>query len=265
MKMKKLLLIALTSLLTVGAAAPALALGPLDVDAELPLYSKYVWRGMTNTDDYVLQPSLLIGIFGFQLGVWTNMDLTDINDDEGEFKEIDYTLGYKLGLAIIELGAGFIHYQYPEIPRDDTTEFYISGKVNILLSPSLVIYQDIDHYKGGYWAASVGHGFGLGESAKIDVTAGLGLGSKNYIEGYFPVDPGLPWDPEFSTGTSATDYYIDAKLPFHPIPFLTIAPSVTWTALLGDAKDSVAAVPDDLVYAGRTSAFYWGLSAKFSF
>lgn len=263
--MKKLLLIALTGLLTVGATAPALALGPLDVDAELPLYSKYVWRGMTNTDDYVLQPSLLVGIFGFQLGVWTNMDLTDINEDVGEFKEIDYTLGYNLGLAIIELGAGFIHYQYPEIPRDDTTEFYISGKVNVLLSPSLVIYQDLDQYKGGYWAASVGHGFGMGESAKIDVTAGLGLGSKNYIEGYFPVDPGLSWDPEFSTGTSATDYYIDAKLPFHPIPFLTIAPSVTWTALLGDAKDSVAAVPDGSFYAGRTSAFYWGLSAKFSF
>ena len=263
--MKKLLLIALTGLLTIGATAPALALGPLDVDAELPLYSKYVWRGMTNTDDYVLQPSLKIGVFGFELGVWSNMDLTDINDDEGEFKEIDYTLGYKLGLAIVELGAGFIHYQYPEIERDDTTEFYLSGKVNVILSPSLAIYQDIDKYKGAYWAASVGHGFEMGESAKIDLTAGLGLGSKSFIEGYYPVNPGLPWNPDFSTGSSPTDYYIDARLPFHPIPFLTIAPSVTWTSLLGDAKDSGAAVPEGAVYAGNTDAFYWGLSAKFSF
>lgn len=263
--MKKLLLIALTGLLAAGTAAPALALGPVDVEAELPLYSKYVWRGMTLTDDYVLQPSLDVGLFGFTLGVWTNMDLTDVNKEEGEFREINYTLGYNLSLAIIELGAGFIYYDYPDIPRENTSEFYLSGKANVLLSPTLVIYQDIDHYKGGYWAASVGHGFGVGESTKVDLTAGLGLGSENYIKGYFPVDPDLAWNPEFSTGTSATDYFLDARVPFHPIPFLTISPSVTWTSLLGDAKSSVAAVPDSSYYSGKTSAFYWGLSAKFSF
>ena len=70
--------------------------------------------------------------------------------------------------------------------------------------------------------------------------------------------PTLPWEPEFSTGASSTDYFIDAKLPFHPIPFLTIAPSVTWTSLLGDAKKSVDAVPDDSVFSGKIDNFYCG-------
>ena len=76
--MKKLLLIALTGLLTLGASAPALALGPLDDEAELPVYSKYVWRGMNLVDDAVLQPSLEVGLFGFELAVWGNLYLTGL-------------------------------------------------------------------------------------------------------------------------------------------------------------------------------------------
>ena len=54
-------------------------------------------------------------------------------------------------------------------------------------------------------------------------------------------------------------------MPFHPIPFLTVTPSVTWTSLLGDAKKSVDAVPDDSVFSGKTDNFYWGLSAVLQF
>ena len=84
-------------------------------------------------------------------------------------------------------------------------------------------------------------------------------------QGYFPVDSDLPWSPDYSIGASLTDYFIDARVPFHPIPFLTIAPSVTWTSLLGDAKDSINAAPDGQYYDGKTDNFFWGLSATFSF
>ena len=263
--MKKFLLIALMGMLAASSAAPVLALGPVGIKAELPLYSKYIWRGINAVDDYVLQPNLELGLFGFTLGVWGNLELSDVNGTSGDFTEIDYSLGYSLGLAIVELGAGFILYDYPNASSFNTTEFYIYGKANVLLSPTLTIYQDIDQFKGAYWEASIGHGIGVGESTQIDLTTGLGLGSKSYIQGYFPVDPGLPWEPEFSTGASSTDYFIDAKVPFHPIPFLTVAPSLTWTSLLGDAKKSVDAVPDDSVFSGKTGNFYWGLSATFSF
>lgn len=264
--MKKLLIIALVGLLAVSAAAPALALGPLDVEAELPVYSKYVWRGMVNVDDYVLQPSLGLGVFGFQLGVWGNMDLTDVNssdllDTKGEFTEVNYTLGWGMSLPFLDFGAGLIYYDFPKFDGAETSEFYLSAKVNVILSPSLVIYQDLDAIKGGYWDLGIGHDFALGETSKLEMTAGLGLGSKSYFEGYFTGGGAFVPDTEF--GTSAADARIGAALPFHPIPFLTITPKVAWTTLLGDAKDAVDG--NEFLWYGKTDAFYWGLSAMFKF
>jgi len=258
--MKKLLLIALTGLLIAGASAPALALGPLDIDAELPVYSKYVWRGMNSVDDPVLQPGLDVKFLGFKLGVWGNMDLTDINQSNGKFTEVDYTLGYSLGLAIVDFGAGFIHYSYPYHHRDDTTEFYLSGKVNVLLSPALAVYQDIDEHKGAYWAASVGHGFSLGETAKLEVTGGLGLGSQGFIDGYYA---GMMTVPDTDLDASMTDYFVRAEVPFHPIPFFSITPSFTYTSLLGDAKKALDG--NDRLYYGKKYNAVWGLAVGFSF
>jgi hypothetical protein len=258
--MKKLFLIALTSLLATVGAVPALALGPLDVEAELPVYSKYVWRGMNNTNDWVLQPSVEVGVLGFSLGVWANMDLTDVNKENGKFREFDYTLGYSLGLAVIELGAGFLYYDYPKHERDNTTEFYLSGKAHILLSPSLTVYQDIDKYKGAYWEASVGHGFKVGESVNLDLTGGLGLGSKDFISGYYAGQLSIT---DSDLGATMNDFFVRAEVPFHPIPFLSITPSVAYTSLLGDAKKAIDKYPT--LYSGKKDNVVWGLAAGFSF
>jgi len=225
--MKKLLIIALAGLLTFGAAAPALALGPLDAEAELPVYSKYVWRGMVNVDDYVLQPSASLSLMGFKAGFWGNVDLTD----------------------------------FPQIDDSSTSELYLSAKVNVILSPSLVIYQDLDAIKGGYWDFNIGHDFALGETAKLNLSGGVGLGSQSYMEGYFT--GGGFFVPDTDFGTSATDARVRAAIPFHPIPFFTITPSVTWTTLLGDAKDAVDG--NEAIWYGKKDAFYWGLAAGFSF
>jgi hypothetical protein len=264
--MKKLLLIALVGLLTVSAAAPAMALGPLDAEAELPLYSKYVWRGMVAVDDYVLQPSAALSIMGFKLGVWGNYNLTDINttdvrDTKGEFTEINYTLGWGMSLPLLNFGFGLIYYDFPKLDDFSTSELYLSAKVNVILSPSLIIYQDLDAIKGGYWDLGIGHDFALGETSKLEMTAGLGLGSQSYFEGYFT--GGGAFNPDTEFGTSAADARIGAALPFHPIPFLTVTPKVAWTTLLGDAKDAVDG--NDALYYGKTDAFYWGLSAMFKF
>jgi len=258
--MKKLLLIALTGLLTIGATVPALALGPVDIEAELPFYTKYVWRGMNLVDDTVLQPSLEAGLFGFELAVWGNMYLTDIAGESGQFSEFDYTIGYELELALFEIEAGFLFYSYPKHPLEDTTEFYLGAEVNVLLSPSLTVYQDIDRHKGAYWAASIGHGFGLGETMNLDLTAGLGLGSEGFISGYFG---NMLTVPPTDLGASATDYYLRGEIPFNPIPFLSITPSVTYSSLLGDAEKALD--NDEMLYYGKKENMVWGLAASFSF
>ena len=88
--MKKNLLTASILLLLINTSLPALAFGPLDIDAELPYVSQYVWRGIVANPDPVLQPSLSASILGFNVGFWGNVDLTDIYGKKGEFTEIDW-------------------------------------------------------------------------------------------------------------------------------------------------------------------------------
>ncbi len=258
--MKKILLIALAGLMTLTAAVPALALGPLDIEAELPVYSKYVWRGMNLANDWVLQPNFDISVFGFNFNFWGNMNLSDVNGTSGEFDEINYNLSYTLGLPLIELGAGFLHYYYPNNKDDNTTEFFLSAKASVILSPALALYQDIDRFKGAYWGASIGHGFTLGETTQLDLTGGLGLGSKGFIAGYFAGQTSMP---DNDLNASLNDAFLLAEIPFHPIPFFTVAPSVKFTTLLGDAKKAVDG--NDNLYSGKKTNVIWGLAARFNF
>jgi len=259
--MMKILTAAMACVLLASIATPVLALGPVDVEAELPVYSKYVWRGMVNVDDYVLQPAAEVGLLGFELGFWGNLDLTDVNDQSWKFTEIDWTLGYELELPLVGFEAGFIYYTYPQAEGIDTWEFYLGAEANVILHPSIFVYQDIDTVKGAYWDLNVSHGFALGETSQLQLSAGLGLGSKSYMDGYFGM--GGAFIPETELGASMTDGRIRAEVPFHPVPLFTVSPSVTWTTLLGDAKDAVDG--NDILWYGKKDAFYWGLTAGFEF
>jgi opacity protein-like surface antigen len=260
--MKQMLLAVLVLLVL---ASPAMALGPVAVDASLPLYSKYVWRGMTQSNDYVLQPSLDVGLFGFTLGIWGNYDLGDGNNLKNDFTEVDYKIAYEIGLPFVQVGTGFLYYDYPTHDRDNTAEFYLSARARVLLSPSLTFHQDVDKYKGTYWLATISHGLKVGESTQLDLSSGLGLGSEKFNLGYFPMDPNLAWKPDYPNGASITDFYLDARFIWKSVPFLTITPSVTWTTLIGEARDSVNAVPDGSYFFGQTDNLFWGLTALFSF
>jgi len=276
--MKKLTMTVLMGFMLLAAGTPVWALGPLDVDAGLALNGKYVWRGQVLTPDPVLQPEILVSLLGFSAGFWGNMDTNEVNGENYEFNEIDYTLGYELSLPLIALDAGFIHYSFPNSDLDNgtftgdfpnsnfvsTTEFYVGAAVNVLLSPSLKVYQDIDEFKGAYWEAGISHGVALSPTTNLDLAAGLGLGSQGYIEGYFGPATLLPTVPELPGNAAMTDYHLSAGVAFHPVPLFTLTPSITYSSLTGDVKDIVKAA-DGAVYHGDSDAVIWGLSAMFSF
>lgn len=262
--MNKLTMMVLTGLLLTALAAPAFAFGPIDAEAELALNGKYVWRGMVMTPDPVLQPSVSLSAFGFGAGFWGNIDTNDVNGQESEFGEIDWTLSYGMGLPMVNLEAGLIYYTFPNAKDFNTTEFYLGASLNVLLSPKLTVYQDIDAIKGAYWEASVSHGVALSPTLNLELGGGLGLGSKGYIEGYFGAADGLPNVPEVPGNATMTDYYVSAAVPFDLALFFTVTPSVTYSSLVGDVKDIVDTA-DAGMYHGDANAFVWGLSATFRF
>jgi hypothetical protein len=233
-----------TSLLL--AAAVCQAAGPLDIDAGVGVHSKYVWRGIVVTPDAVVQPEASLGLLGMRFGVWGNVDTSDANGTEWELNEVDWTFGYTMDLPLFSCGAGLIHYDLRGGLGADTSELYVNGRANVLLSPGLDIFFDLDEFKGTHVRASAAHGGELGEFLEWDVAAELGWGSEGYVNGYFP-----------SAGTSAagfTDALLSLGLPWHPAPLVTVTPHVSYAVLLGDARDAGTA-PQDATFLGITAMF----------
>ena len=229
----------------VVTAAPALALGPLDADASVGLHSKYVWRGQIATPDPVVQPSLDLGLMGLTVGVWSNIDLTDVNNRETSLLETDYTVGYGFSLPLVSLGAGFIYYDYPESVGPSTSELYVNAEAHVLLSPHVAIYRDVDQVKGTYVSVGGAYEKPLAETADLRLAADLGYGSEGYETGYFGV---------MKAGMS--DLLISASVPWHGLPFVTVEPHVSCATLLGDAKTATkdAGKDTDTVFVGVTAS-----------
>ena len=236
----------LAALLLAGTGVHAA--GPVDLKAELGLFSKYVWRGMVLTPDPVLQPAASARVVGIGLGFWGNVDTSDANGREWEFSEIDWTISYGLGIALVNLEAGLIYYDAVPALGADTAELYIKGNVNVLLSPRLAIFQDIDAHNGTYARGGVTWGNDISRTLAWELGAELGWGSQGYVNNYFPYGNG-----GFPAGF--TDGLVGLAMPWRPIILLTVTPQVAWAALTGDARE----------IGGDNDTFVAGLTVTASF
>jgi hypothetical protein len=244
-------LVAIILGLTLLGPSAAAAMGPVDLSAEVGLYNRYLWRGLTLMDNLVLQPELSAGLGGFGLALWGNFDADDADGTSG-FNEYDATLSYGLSLPTASFNLGVIYYAYPEASTLNTTEAFASASAGVLLSPTLTVYRDLDLFRGWYWEAGVSHGLPLSPVANLELSARVGLGSERYLAGYFP-----PLAEGAAAG-SLTDASITLALPWNPVPLATITPSLSWSTLLGDAGTNI----ED---AGGDNDMAWGLTAAVSF
>ncbi len=72
--------------------------GKIDFELRADYFGKYIWRGQNISDDPVFQPSISAGYAGLTASIWGNIELTNINDNSGDFSEIDYSLDYSAAL-----------------------------------------------------------------------------------------------------------------------------------------------------------------------
>lgn len=159
-------------------------------------YSKYIWRGQNLSDDYVFQPCTSLSYNSFTVGIWGNWDITSINDNDKQVSELDYSIDYSNSVPGIEglnYSVGAIYYDFPGTDVASTTEVYGGLGLDIFLSPTITVYQDIDEADGTYVSFSVEHI--IEEIAKIGdmpiamVTgASIGWGNSSYDEYYWGVD-----------------------------------------------------------------------------
>jgi hypothetical protein len=221
----------------------------VSVGVSADFFSRYVWRGQNLVDDWVLQPGASIGYKNLTASVWGNLDLTDENDYEGEFSEIDLTLDYSgqvPGVDLLSYSLGFINYDFPVSGGgDDTWEIYWGFGLDVLASPSVTVYHDVDEVAGTYISFSIGHSFeniielDSGVGLGMDLSAGIGWGSSGYNKSY--------WGPDKS---ALNDLVLSAAFPFE-VAGLTVTPSFNYVTLMSeDIREPDAYGKNDMWFAG---------------
>jgi hypothetical protein len=240
-------------ILAVAAAAgaqeeSAMGLDGLTLGLDSAVQAKYVWRGIDVVDEPVLQSALTVGYAGLSASIWGNLDLTDENGEAGHFTEVDLTLAYEFSWERLDLGVGAINYQFPNPAAAATTELFGSVGVNVPLSPTLTVYNDVDETGGGFYSTvGVGHTFEdvatLSDSVgvSIDLSATVGWGSSEYNDFYFGVGRSAFTDALFSVGA-----------PIRIGEQVTLRPAVNYSTLL-DGRIRGSTGHDDNFWAGLSA------------
>jgi hypothetical protein len=213
------------------------------LDFDLTYNSKYVWRGIQVTPDPVLQPSVNVAYKDLTLNVWANVDTTDVGDVADKFNEIDFTLDYSFSVKCLSVSVGAIYYVFPQAHAADTTEAYLAIGVDVLTSPTLTVYQDLDEQDGQYMTLSFGHTFedvwkpNDAISMSVDLGASFAWGSRKHNEFYY------------GAGAGWADATVSLGVPFAIGDHVTVTPSVNYMWIL-DGDITGALGDDDALWAG---------------
>jgi hypothetical protein len=223
-------------LLLSGLAAPAHA--QVTIGADLGAFSSYVWRGITYTNKFVLQPDVYLtvpaGPASFTAGGWFNIEpgkydgATDISEGGGassfDVAEFDWwgEVGYPVGK--VTLTGGATGYRFPNnagfTKAANTVEVYGKAAFDAPLSPKLAVWYDVDKIKGAYFEGSIAHSIAAGPKATINLGALVGLN-----EGQ-----GIPSDPTSTESFNFVDngfthLDLSAGVPF-TVSSLSFAPAI---------------------------------------
>ncbi|MBI5189407.1 MAG: hypothetical protein HZA22_01845 [Nitrospirae bacterium] len=223
--------------------------GRLSYGADLGFFSSYVSRGLTYSEDPVLQPNAWVTYKDVTASVWGNVDMTDYNGMAGDLYELDYGLDYSVDAGDFELSAGALYYSYPHIEDGDTAEAYVGLGYHAPLHPILTVYYDFWRGDGFYGLLTIGHGIPLpevaGREASLELSAQVGLGSKDYNAYNYGSDH-----------TAFTDVVLTASLPVSVADHVSVAPSVSWSSVLDRTIRTKNSHSDAVIFGGMVTASF---------
>jgi hypothetical protein len=248
-------------------------------EAAVSIMSGYVWRGYElSRNSIVIQPSMTIAYKGFSANVWGNLDTAPYyagaepdKSYSSAWNETDLTVSYTKTLGLFNVGAGYIYYSlgalHPEAAdRLDSQEIFATVGLNAILSPTLTVYKEIDHYHNWYFLLGISHVFELNKmiALKLAAQASYLLSTDETTYPKFD-DKALPTGDKFSNFHEGV---LTVSLPVKASAFITVTPMVSYIfPLSADAKNEMkgfglkGADP-----SGRDSSFFVaGLTTSFAF
>ncbi len=232
-----------------ACSTPVFSKDAFDFTVTADYVSKYIWRGQKAVNDPVFQPGISASYKGFTATVWGNLELTTVNENNGEFSEVDYTVDYsgKLpGLEKISYSVGAIFYDFPVSETKDTSEVYWGLGAYLPFGPSATVYHDLDEADGTYISLGAGHRIDkIVELASdipvsMEIGASLGWGSRSYNKYYWGIDQ-----------AKLNDLMFSVSFPIE-IGGCTLVPSLNYVTLVSDdIRDSdVYGTDSDFFVAG---------------
>ncbi|MFH1080745.1 MAG: hypothetical protein V1766_10910 [Pseudomonadota bacterium] len=245
-------------------------------DLTTAVLNQYIWRGYElSRNSIVIQPSMTIGYKGFSANILGNLDTKPYSSIDtsytGTWNETDLTLSYSKTLGLFNVGGGYIYYSLASLnkdaaDRDDSQELFATVSLNTLLSPTLTVYKEIDHYRNWYFLLGISHVVELSKMVSLKLAASAGYLLSTDAEKY----------PKFDSNALATtdkfsnfhDGSVSAGLPIKVTDRITITPTLSYIfPLTGDAKDEMKGLGlKGTAASERDSAFVvGGILASFSF
>jgi hypothetical protein len=239
--------------------------------------SAYIWRGQElSRDSVVIQPSATVNYRGFTANIWGNLDTDPYSVTGGEnssnYTETDVTLSYTHKFGIVSAGAGYIYYGLAAATPGgtdllDSQEIFVSLGLGTILSPTLTVYKEVDHYHQCYATLGISHTFALHEKVGLKLAAQAS---------YLKSDDETTYAEYDSDSLATTDKFnnfhdgvVSLSLPVAVTGNLTITPTVSYVfPLSDDAKYEMrarglqgAAVPSDK----DSSYLYGGVTLSLTF
>jgi hypothetical protein len=262
----------------------AVPVAPLLAEEEKPtgdfttaVLNQYIWRGYElSRNSIVIQPSMTIGYKGFSANIWGNLDTAPYSAGNtsytGTWNETDLTLSYTKTLGLFNIGGGYIYYSLASMNKDaadrnDSQELFASVGLNTLLSPTLTVYKEIDHYRSWYFLLGISHVIELNKMISLKLAASAGYLLSTDADTYPKFDGNaLPTADKFS---NFHDGSVSASLPVKVTDHITVTPTLSYIfPLTGDAKDEMKGLglKGTVLPSERDSAFVvGGILASFSF
>ena len=246
-------------------------------DFTIAVLNQDVWRGYElSRNSIVIQPSMTIGYKGFTANIWGNLDTRPYSPAStsyaGAWNETDLTLSYLKALGPFNVGGGYIYYSLASMnkdaaERDDSQELFATVSLNTLLSPTLTVYKEIDHYRNWYFLFGISHAIELGKAISLKLAASAGYLLSTDSDKYPKFDGNaLATTDKFSNFHEGS---VSTSLPIKATDRITITPTLSYIfPLTGDAKNEMkglglkgTALPSE-----RDSSFLvGGILASFSF